>query len=205
MAAIASGQIIPDFAGNGASGYTGDNGPAKQAMINRVVGLASDASGNIYLADQNNNVVRKVNTSGTITTFAGTGAPGFAGDSGPATQALLNGPLGVCVAPSGVIYVNDQGNHRVRAIATDGTITTVAGSGSTLSFGDGGPATSAGMTIPIRCAVDQSGNLYIVDQGAYTVRKVTPGGIISTCRQSAWLPADPRLTPAFRLTPCFPS
>ena len=180
LAALASGQTIVDFAGNGAAGYSGDNGPATQAKINRVVGLASDASGNIYLADQNNNVVRKVDPSGTITTFAGTGAPGFAGDSGPATQALLNGPLGVCVAPSGIIYVNDQGNHRVRAISTSGTITTVAGSGSTLSFGDGGQAISAGMTIPIRCAVDQSGNLYIVDQGAYTIRKVTPGGIIST-------------------------
>ncbi len=180
LTALASGQIITDFAGNGASGYFGDNGPAAQAKVNRVVGLASDAAGNIYLADQNNNVVRKVDSSGIITTFAGTGAPGYLGDNGPATQALLNGPLGVCVAPSGVIYVNDQGNHRVRAIATDGTITTVAGSGSTLSFGDGGPATSAGMTIPIRCAVDQSGNLYIVDQGAFNVRKVTPGGIIST-------------------------
>ena len=180
LAAVASGQTIVDFAGDGAAGYLGDNGPAIQAKINRVVGLASDASGNIYLADQNNNVVRKVDPRGIITTFAGTGAPGFLGDNGPATQALLNGPLGVCVAPSGVIYVNDQGNHRVRAIATDGTITTVAGSGSTLSFGDGGPATSAGMTIPIRCAVDQSGNLYIVDQGAFNIRKVNTSGIIST-------------------------
>jgi len=180
LAALAPGQIITDFAGNGAAGYFGDNGPAAQANVNRVVGLASDASGNIYLADQNNNVVRKVAPNGIITTFAGTGAPGFLGDNGPATQALLNGPLGVCVAPSGVIYVNDQGNHRVRAISTSGTITTVAGSGSTLSFGDGGPATSAGMTIPIRCAVDQSGNLYIVDQGAFNVRKVNTSGVIST-------------------------
>ncbi len=180
LAAIASAQTITNFAGNGSAGYSGDSGPATQAQINRVVGLASDASGNIYLADQNNNVVRKVDTSGIITTFAGTGASGFAGDGGPATQAMLNGPLGVCVAPSGVIYVNDQGNHRVRAISTTGTITTVAGSASTLSFGDGGPATSAGMTIPIRCAVDQTNNLYIVDQGAATIRKVNTSGVIST-------------------------
>jgi hypothetical protein len=180
LAAIASGQVIVDFAGNGASGYTGDNGPAVQAKVNRVVGLASDASGNIYLADQNNNVVRKVNPSGTITTFAGTGAPGFLGDSGPATQALLNQPSGVCVAPSGVVYVNDQLNHRVRAISTDGTISTVAGSGSALSFGDGGPALAAGLENPIRCAVDQSGNLYIVDQNAHDIRKVNTSGVITT-------------------------
>ncbi len=180
LAALASGQIITDFAGDGIAGYSGDNGPATQAEVKRVVGLASDASGNIYLADQNNNVVRKVDPSGTITTFAGTGAQGFSGDSGPATQALLNQPSGVCVAPSGVIYVNDQFNHRVRAISTSGIITTVAGSGSTLSFGDGGPATSAGLDNPIRCAVDQSGNLYIVDQGAHDIRKVNTSGVITT-------------------------
>src|SRR6185369_15024105 len=180
LATLASGQTISNFAGNGAAGYAGDTGPATQAKINRVVGLATDAAGNVYMADQNNNVVRKVDTSGTITTFAGTGAQGFSGDNGPATQALLNGPLGVCVAPSGVVYVNDQGNHRVRAISTNGTITTVAGSSTALSFGDGSPATSAGMVIPIRCAVDQNGNLYIVDQGAHNIRKVNTSGIIST-------------------------
>ncbi|HSR09626.1 MAG TPA: hypothetical protein VLM42_21015 [Bryobacteraceae bacterium] len=180
LAALASGQIITDFAGNGAAGYSGDNGPATQAKVNRVVGLASDAAGNIYLADQNNNVVRKVDPSGTITTFAGTGAQGFFGDNGPATQALLNQPSGVCVAPSGVIYVNDQFNHRVRAISTSGIITTVAGSGSALSFGDGGLATAAGLENPIRCAVDQSGNLYIVDQNAHDIRKVNASGVITT-------------------------
>ena len=108
-AAIASGQTITDFAGNGTPGYSGDNGPAAQAEVNRVVGLATDAAGNIYLADQNNNVVRKVSTSGMITTFAGTGGAGYTGDGGAATQAQLNSPLGVCVAPSGVIYVNDYG------------------------------------------------------------------------------------------------
>ena len=180
LATLASGQTISNFAGNGAAGYAGDTGPATQAKINRVVGLATDAAGNVYMADQNNNVVRKVDTSGTITTFAGTGAQGFSGDNGPATQALLNGPLGVCVAPSGVVYVNDQGNHRVRAISTNGTITTVAGSSTALSFGDGNTATSAGMVIPIRCAVDQNGNLYIVDQGAHNIRKVNTSGIIST-------------------------
>ena len=99
-AAVASGQTISTFAGNGTAGYAGDGGPAPQAEINRVVGLAADAAGNIYLGDQNNNRVRKVDTLGAITTFAGTGAAGYSGDGGPAALAQLNGPLGVCVAPS---------------------------------------------------------------------------------------------------------
>ncbi len=181
VAAVASGQTITNFAGNGLPGYQGDHGPATQAEINRVVGLATDAAGNIYLADQNNNVVRKVDTGGVITTFAGTGAAGFGGDTGQATQATLSGPTGVCVGPAGDVFVNDLTNHRVRKIAAgSGIITTVAGSGSALSFGDGGAATSAGMFLPIRCAVDSGGNLYIVDQGAHVIRKVTPAGIIST-------------------------
>jgi uncharacterized protein (TIGR03437 family) len=180
VAAIASAQTITTFAGNGTAGYSGDGGPAAQAEINRVVGLAIDAAGNIYLADQNNNVVRKVDTTGVITTFAGTGTAGYTGDGGPAAQAELNGPLGVCVAPSGAIYVNDEGNGRVRAISPSGTITTVAGNGTTVSSGDGGPATAAGFVIPIRCAVDSSGNLFIVDQGAFKVREVDPSGTITT-------------------------
>ncbi|MGA2577247.1 MAG: IPT/TIG domain-containing protein [Bryobacteraceae bacterium] len=179
-AAISSGQTIGTFAGNGTAGYTGDGGPAAQAEINRVVGLAVDAAGNIYLADQNNNVVRKVDTLGVITTFAGTGTAGYSGDGGQATQAELSGPLGVCVAPNGGIYVNDYGNLRVREISPSGTITTVAGNGSTGNSGDGGLATAAEFVIPIRCAVDSSGNLFIVDQGAFNVRKVDGSGIIST-------------------------
>ena len=181
-AAIASGQTITNFAGNGLIGYQGDNGPATQAQISNVLGLAADAAGNIYLADSGNHVVRKVDTSGVITTFAGIGAAGFSGDSGLATAAKLNAPTGVCVGPSGDVYVNDLGNRRVRKIAAStGIITTVAGSGSPTPSGDGGPAISAGMHTPIRCAVDQSGNLYIVDQGAdaNVVRKVDTNGMIS--------------------------
>src|SRR5690242_6194809 len=142
LAAVTSGQTITNFAGNGLIGYQGDNGPAIEAEFDSVAGLAADAAGNIYLADQNNHVVRKVDTSGIITTFAGAGAAGFSGDNGLATHARLNTPQGVCVAPSGVVYVTDSANHRVRAVATNGIITTVAGSGSALSSGDGGPAAS---------------------------------------------------------------
>jgi uncharacterized protein (TIGR03437 family) len=180
-AAIAPGQTITNFAGNGTGGYSGDNGPATQAEVNRVVGLATDAAGNVYLADQNNNVIRKVSASGVITTFAGTTVAGYTGDGGAATQATLSGPTGVCVAPSGDVYVNDLSNRRVRKVAAaSGIITTVAGTGTAVSSGDGGAATSAGLILPIRCVVDSSGNLFIVDQGAHVIRKVTTGGTITT-------------------------
>ncbi len=175
-----SGQSITTIAGNGTAGFSGDGGPATQAMVNRVVGLATDSAGNVYLAEQNGNRIRKVSTAGVITTVAGTGTAGFSGDGGQAAQAQLNGPTGVCVAPSGTIYVNDLGNLRVRAISIAGIITTVAGSGSSGSSGDGGAATAAAMTIPIRCAVDKNGNLLIADQGAHRIRKVDGSGIIST-------------------------
>jgi hypothetical protein len=181
-AALASAQTITTFAGMGSPGFFGDGGPANQALINDVVGLAADANGNIYMADQNNNRIRKVDVHGVITTFAGSQGAGFMGDTGPATSALLNGPTGVCVAPSGDVYINDQSNHRVRKVAAaTGIITTVAGSGSTVPSGDSGLATAAGMQIPIRCAVDSSGNLYIVDQGAAAnvVYKVDLNGMIS--------------------------
>src|ERR1700690_736022 len=93
-AAIASGQTISTFAGNGTAGYSGDGGQATQAEINRVVGLAADPARNIYLADQNNNRVRKVDTNGVITTLAGTGVAGYNGDGGTAALAQLNGPTG---------------------------------------------------------------------------------------------------------------
>jgi NHL repeat len=178
VAAVASGQTITNFAGNGSPGYQGDNGLATGAEIGEVAGLAADAAGNVYLADQTNHVVRRVDTNGIITTFAGVGAAGFNGETGPATQTRLNAPQGVCVAPSGLVYVTDPGNHRVRAV-TNGNMTTVAGNGSAASSGDNGPAISAGLNLPVRCAVDQAGNLYIVDQGAHVIRMVTPGGIIS--------------------------
>jgi uncharacterized protein (TIGR03437 family) len=177
---VASGQTISTFIGTGVAGYSGDGGPSTQAEINDPVGLATDAAGNIYVADQNNNRIRKVAKNGVITTFAGTGVSGPNGDGGPAVQAQLDGPTGVCVAPSGAIYVNDLNNNKVREISTSGIITTVAGDGSSVSSGDGGPATAAGMVLPIRCAVDASGNLYIADQGGFRIRKVDVSGTITT-------------------------
>jgi hypothetical protein len=108
------------------------------------------------MAEENSNVVRKVDTNGNITRIAGTSVSGFTGDGGPDTQARLAGPTGVCVSSIGDVYVNDLTNRRVRKIAAvTGIITTVAGNGSAVSTGDGGPATSAGLFLPIRCAVVQ--------------------------------------------------
>jgi uncharacterized protein (TIGR03437 family) len=172
-------QTITTFAGNGTAGFSGDNGPAGQAMINGVAGLAADSAGNVYLAEQNNNRVRKVDRNGIITTLAGTGVAGFSGDNGSASQAQLNGPLGVCVDSSSNVYVTDQGNKRVRKIS-NGVITTFAGNGSGSSSGDGGVALAAGFVMPIRCAADSAGNLYIADQGAQNIRVVDIRGNINT-------------------------
>lgn len=184
----ARAQTIVTFAGTGQAGFSGDGGPATQAMINQVVGLAVDGAGNVYLADERNNRVRKVDRNGVITTLAGTGQAGFGGDGGPAAQAQLNGPTGVCTDPAGNVYINDNSNFRVRRVSPGGTITTVAGNGQGSrvigttfgTVGDGGPATAASFSIPIRCAADRAGNLYVTDQGAHCVRRIDGGGTIST-------------------------
>jgi uncharacterized protein (TIGR03437 family) len=181
-------QTITTFAGNGQAGFSGDGGPATQAMINRVDALAVDGNGNVYMADERNNRVRKVDKNGVITTFAGAGTPGFSGDGGPAAQAQLNAPTGVCTDTAGNVYINDISNFRVRKVSPSGVITTVAGNGQGSSvigttfgtLGDGGPATNASFSIVIRCATDRAGNLFVVDQGAHCVRKIDTGGTIST-------------------------
>src|SRR5581483_9260132 len=152
---IALGQTITTFAGNGQAGFGGDGGPATQALINRVDALAGDAAGNVYMADEKNNRVRKVDSNGVMTTFAGNGTPGFGGDGGPAAQAQLNAPTGVCTDTAGNVYINDISNFRVRKVSPSGVITTVAGNGQGSSIigttfgtlGDGGPATGASFSI----------------------------------------------------------
>lgn len=177
---LASAQTITTVAGNGVASYSGDGGSATQATINGAPYVATDLSGNLYIADQNNNRVRRVDANGIITTVAGTGAQGFSGDGGPAAQASLNYPTGVCTDAAGNLYINDLGNYRVRKVDTSGKITTVAGNGQQGSGGDGGPATQASMYIPIRCVVDASGNLYVTDQSGQKVRMINPAGVIST-------------------------
>lgn len=188
MATAAWAQTITTYAGTGQAGYGGDGGPATGAMINQVVGLATDGSGNLYLADEKNNRVRKVDRNGVMTTLAGTGAAGFSGDGGAAAQAQLNAPLGVCTDTAGNVYINDVANYRVRKVTPAGVITTIAGNGQGSrvigttfgTVGDGGPATSASFSIVIRCAADGAGNIYVADQGAHCVRKIDSAGTITT-------------------------
>jgi sugar lactone lactonase YvrE len=139
-----------------------------------------DSAGNLYIADCWNHRIRKVSPDGTITTVAGTGTPGFAGDGGPASSALLAYPHGVKADTAGNLYIADTNNQRIRRVSPNGIITTVAGSGSSGFSGDGGPATGGQLDFPYDVAADTSGNLYIADQGNYRIRKVDRNGIMST-------------------------
>jgi sugar lactone lactonase YvrE len=241
--------IITTVAGNGTSGFSGDEGPATAAQLDQPSDAAGDAAGNVYISDTTNNRVRKVDPAGiihtaagggvgdggqardavvespwgvavdgfgnvyvsenaasggafsgdtahrvrritpagTIATVAGTGAPGFSGDDGPATAAQLDGPRGVAVDAAGNVFIADCGNHRVRRVAVGtGIITTVAGNGTGTASGDGGPATAAGLSCPSGVFVVTTGanpapgTLFIADAGAHQVRKVSPDGIITT-------------------------
>ncbi len=172
-------QVITTVAGNGATIFSGDGGPATATGIQFASGLAFDASGNMYFGDFGNNAIRKV-TNGIISTIAGNGVQGFSGDGGLATSALLHGPQSILVDPVGNIYIADHWNHRVRKVATNGIITTVAGNGTAAFSGDGGPATSASLFYPFDMAFDNSGNLYISDQINNRIRKVAADGTITT-------------------------
>ena len=171
---------ITTVAGTGASGSGGDGGPATRAQFVEPAGLAFDRSGNLYVADLLDNRVRRIGTTGIITTLAGTGVAGFSGDSGLATSAQLDGPSSVAVDPAGGVYIADSKNNRIRRVAPDGTISTVAGTGTAGYQGDGGPATSAQLTGPRDLMLNASGDLIIVDTGAGHVRRVTPDGKISS-------------------------
>ena len=170
-------QIITTFAGTGEFRTSGDGGPATSAEIKRPVNLVVDSSGNLFIADQTNHRIRKVDTSGNISTVAGTTA-GFCGDGGPATSAKLSNPKGVEVDSSGNLFIADTGNQRIRKVDTSGNISTVAGGGG--SLGDGGPATSARLNFPSFVVVDPAGNLFIGDTSNHRVRKVDTSGNIST-------------------------
>jgi sugar lactone lactonase YvrE len=185
----ASTGDISTVAGTGVVGYTGDNDAATSATLNSPDGVAVDSSGNIFIADTGNNVIREVKaSSGIITTIAGTmtssgmGAVGYTGDNGLAISATLSGPQSIVLGSSGNIYFSDSGNSVIRKItASSGVITTFAGNGSYGYSGDNGAATSATLEHPDGVALDSSGNLYIADVGNMVIRKVTASsGVITT-------------------------
>jgi len=179
--------IIDAIAGQATSslGYSGDGGLATKAQLYTPYDVAVDQSGNVYIADSQNHVIRKItSTTGIISTLAGSGPSnaGYSGDGGPAISAKLNTPQGVTVDASGNVLIVDTGNHAIRKVAAaTGTITTIAGTGTFGYQGDGGPAITAKLNAPGRVAVDAAGDIYIADQGNNVVRKVIEAtGIIST-------------------------
>jgi len=171
-------SIIDTVAGIGNYGYSGDGGPAAEAALNLPWDVAVDLKGNYYIADRMNRCIRKVDTSGIITTVAGNGISGYSGDGGPATEAQLSTLYGIAVDNEGNLYISDEANLRVRKVDTNGIITTVAGNGNPGYSGDNGPATEATLDSLRNITTDNEGNLYIVDSPR--IRKVDTSGIITT-------------------------
>jgi sugar lactone lactonase YvrE len=171
---------ISTIAGNGNSGFGGDGGAAASAQLSQPAGLVVDSGGNLYIADSNNGVVRKVTPAGVISTVAGTGGVmGYSGDNGQATSAKLMAPFGLALDSAGNLYIADFYGWIRKVNAATGVITTIAGNGSAGYSGDGGPATSAQFWNPLGVAVDSSGNVYIADSNNGAIRMVS-NGIIST-------------------------
>jgi sugar lactone lactonase YvrE len=172
---------ITSIAGNGTPSLSGDGGPATLAQLGNPYAVAVDSAGNLFIADNQNAVIRKVDPTGTITTIAGNGVAGFSGDGGSATTAELKDPRGVAVASNGDVYISDTGNQRVRKVDhSTGVISTVVGNGVASFAGDGGLATLAELNFPRAVAVDTTGNLYIADTANNRVRMVNPSGTITT-------------------------
>jgi len=174
--------IINTIGGNGLprNGYAGDGGnPLLALMGSNLPGLATDGYGNVYIADPQYNRVRKISSSGAVSTYAGNGITGYLGDGGPATTAALHTPDALATDKYGNLYISESGSNHIRKVTPAGIITTVAGGGTT-GLGDGGPATAA-QIVTKGVSVDTSGNIYIADDGAKRVRKVDAiTGIITT-------------------------
>ena len=172
--------MITTIAGNGSPGYSGDGGPATDASLNYPEGVTLDLSGNLFIADWANNVIRKVDGNGVITTVAGNGNPGYSGDGGAATNASLSGAYSVAVGTLGQLYISDTSNQRIREVDTNGVITTVAGNGGIGYYGDGGLAVAATLNYPAMVASDGYGNLFFADQQNNLIRKIDTDGFITT-------------------------
>jgi sugar lactone lactonase YvrE len=176
--------IIQTIAGiPGSFGYSGDGGPATAAQLAAPNGMAFDTAGNLFFADAGRHVIRKIDTSGIITTVAGTGTSGFSGDGGPATAARLYSPTDICFDINGNMIIADRDNHAIRRINSSGIIERIAGIGGFLNYGftgDGGAATAAKLNKPQSVSVDSAGNIYFSDYSNKRIRSISSGGIIRT-------------------------
>jgi len=177
---ISRDGVITTVAGTGEAKVSGDGGRAIDASFGSPYGLAFDAAGNMYVSDWTDCRIRKITTDGMIGTFAGDGQCRFAGDGGQASKASLRGPNGLAMDHSGNLFVADVNNRRIRKIAPDGVISTVAGNGNIFFEGDGVPATGTSLFWPDAVATDATGSVYIADTRNGRIRKVAPDGIIQT-------------------------
>jgi sugar lactone lactonase YvrE len=178
-------DYIVTAAGNGIEGFSGDGRGAAAAMLNTPTDVAVDSAGNLFIADTKNNRIRRVDSeTGVISTVAGTGTRGFAGDGGPARGAVLNWPDGLAFDASDNLFIADSGNNRIRKVTKAGIITTVAGNGVAGFSGDRGPALNAALNLSGSqvhgLAVDRNGSLFISDTGNNRIRVVNPTGTIFT-------------------------
>jgi sugar lactone lactonase YvrE len=165
--------IITTIAGTGVPGVTGDGGPATEARLEAPTGIFVDALGNVYFTQSRNDVIRRIDPNGVITTIAGNGQRGYRGDGGPATEARFSAPEHVAVDGEGVVYVEDTGNHVIRRIDVNGIVTTIVGMPGGSGFeGDGGPATEARLYDPSGMLLTPAGVLYIADSGNNRIRRV---------------------------------
>jgi sugar lactone lactonase YvrE len=178
IARITPDGILSRFAGLNTNVFSGDGGPALNAGVQSPLGMVFDSAGNLFYSDRLSNRVRRIDTNGIITTFAGNGQQASAGDNGQATSASLFSPAGLRLDAAGNLYIADVGAGRIRRVDTSGIITTFAGGAASLQ--DGVPATQTLLSGPVALDFDAAGNLYILEQNRGRVRKVTPGGIITT-------------------------
>lgn len=194
---VSSSGVVTTVAGTGTAGFGGDGGAATAARLLSPVSVAPLSDGGFLVADSGNNRIRKVSSAGVITTVAGTGAAGFWGDGGAATAAAFNVPTDVQPTAGGGFLVADMFNNRVRAVAANGTITTVAGTGAAAFGGDGATATAAGLNAPLGVALTPGGAILIADSGNNRIRSIEPAAapITTTAPAPNELAAPPTSSP----------
>ena len=177
---IDSHGTITTAAGNGDHGFSGDRARATRASLDRPLGMAVDRSGNLFVADENNNRVRRIDAHGIITTIAGTGDHASYGDGGPAVRAAIADTQDVVLTTAGELIVSESEGHRLRRIDGRGVISTFAGTGQPGRSGDGGPAASAMIDDPGGLAIDAGGTVFFADRGNHCVRAIDPAGLIAS-------------------------
>ncbi len=171
---ITAAGVVDVFAGSTTPDYV--NGTGTSAQFQNPWGIVLDANGNLFVADQNNHVIRKITPAGEVSTFAGNGTPGFLDANG--VNAQFNQPTGLAIDGAGNLYVGDQSNNRIRKITPTGDVSTFAGSGSSLSTD--GTGILAGLSAPHGVATDAGGNVYVAEPSTYSIRKISPTQVVTT-------------------------